>query len=504
MSDDPAELERFYTDTIAPLVAYDEQYGTELMLTLETFLANDGSMAATYKELFTHRHTIRYRLERVKELTGLDVNSTDGRERLGLGLKAMRVLGVRAPSAPVFEPGAESGRVPKPPTRRDARPPRAHQRRRRSVAPRRRAEKSAVATIRFRLGSPRSQALGGHLTGETDPGTVGSPAETVTPVITDEWEDHYQAAVRALLAGRLTPFLGAGANLYGRTPLEDWEPQREQLPCGSELAEYLASSFNYPYVEREDLVRISQFISIMDGPGPLMDALHNCFDADYPPTPLHSFLANTPRLVRDSGMQVRPQLIVTTNYDDALERAFDAAGEEYDLVSYMTTEPYLGRFVHWSPGAGEGRLIDDPHDYIELSPNDRTVILKIHGLVDRTTPERSWDSFVITEDHYIEYLTRTDISRFLPPNLVDRFKRSNFLFLGYSLRDWNLRAILQRIWQAQRGQGYANWAVLLNPEKIEKESWEQRRVQVVEIPLDEYVTRLEQTLRSRLPVPQSS
>jgi sugar diacid utilization regulator len=114
MSDDPAELERFYSDTIAPLVAYDEQYGTELVNTLEAFLANDGSMAATYKQLFTHRHTIRYRLERVKELTTLDVNSTDGRERLGLGLKAMRVLGVRAPNAPVFEPGAERGRVPKP------------------------------------------------------------------------------------------------------------------------------------------------------------------------------------------------------------------------------------------------------------------------------------------------------------------------------------------------------------------------------------------------------
>jgi len=114
MSDDPAELERFYADTVAPLLAYDEQYGTELVRTLETFLDNDASMAATYKQLFTHRHTIRYRLDRVRELTGLDVNSTDGRERLGLGLKAMHVLGVRAPSAPVFEPGAESGRVPKP------------------------------------------------------------------------------------------------------------------------------------------------------------------------------------------------------------------------------------------------------------------------------------------------------------------------------------------------------------------------------------------------------
>jgi sugar diacid utilization regulator len=113
MSQEPAELERFYAETIAPLVAYDEQYGTELMRTLETFLANDASMNATCKQLFTHRHTIRYRLERIRELSGLDVNSSDGRERLSLGLKSMRVLGIRAPSAPVFEAGAESGRVPR-------------------------------------------------------------------------------------------------------------------------------------------------------------------------------------------------------------------------------------------------------------------------------------------------------------------------------------------------------------------------------------------------------
>jgi DNA-binding PucR family transcriptional regulator len=122
MSEDPAELERFFSDTVAPLISYDEQYGTELVTTLETFLANDGSMTTTCKQLFTHRHTIRYRLERIRELTGLDVSSTDGRERLSLGLKSMRVLGIRAPSAPVFEPGAESGRVPKrPPDEMNAR-----------------------------------------------------------------------------------------------------------------------------------------------------------------------------------------------------------------------------------------------------------------------------------------------------------------------------------------------------------------------------------------------
>jgi sugar diacid utilization regulator len=113
MSDDPAELHRFYDETVAPLSAYDEQYETELVRTLESFLDADGNVARTAERLFTHRHTIRYRLERAKELTGLDVASTDGRERLSLGLKAMRVLGIVPPGGPAHETGAEAGRVPK-------------------------------------------------------------------------------------------------------------------------------------------------------------------------------------------------------------------------------------------------------------------------------------------------------------------------------------------------------------------------------------------------------
>jgi sugar diacid utilization regulator len=115
MSEDPGELLRFYEETIAPLVAYDEQYETDLVATLETFLDCDGNVANTAGRLFTHRHTIRYRLERVRELCGHDVGSTDGRERLGLGLKAMRVLGIAPPGGPARERGAGGGRVPKEP-----------------------------------------------------------------------------------------------------------------------------------------------------------------------------------------------------------------------------------------------------------------------------------------------------------------------------------------------------------------------------------------------------
>jgi sugar diacid utilization regulator len=109
--DDPVELRRFYDQTVRLLVTYDEQYETDLLGTLQTFLECDANVNATAARLITHRHTVRYRFERVRELTGLDVSSSDGREKLSLGLKAMRVLGLAAPRGPATEPGAEGGRV---------------------------------------------------------------------------------------------------------------------------------------------------------------------------------------------------------------------------------------------------------------------------------------------------------------------------------------------------------------------------------------------------------
>ncbi len=118
MSENPTELQRFYAETVEPLMAYDEQYETELVRTLETFLEADGNVAGTAQRLFTHRHTIYYRLERVRELSGLDVGSSDGREKLSLGLKSMRVLGIASAGGPASEAGAEAGRVPRRSSRR--------------------------------------------------------------------------------------------------------------------------------------------------------------------------------------------------------------------------------------------------------------------------------------------------------------------------------------------------------------------------------------------------
>jgi len=64
MSENPSELQRFYEETVEPLVAYDEQYETELVRTLATFLEADGNVAGTAQRLFTLRPPTRVRRRR--------------------------------------------------------------------------------------------------------------------------------------------------------------------------------------------------------------------------------------------------------------------------------------------------------------------------------------------------------------------------------------------------------------------------------------------------------
>jgi DNA-binding PucR family transcriptional regulator len=93
----PEEVRSFYEDTVAAVVRYDEQYTTDLLATLEAYLAQNCNMNATAQAIYAHRHTVSYRLERIRDLTGLDPFTSEDRERLGLGLKAYRIIAPRLP-----------------------------------------------------------------------------------------------------------------------------------------------------------------------------------------------------------------------------------------------------------------------------------------------------------------------------------------------------------------------------------------------------------------------
>jgi hypothetical protein len=89
---DPEELGSLRAGTISPLATYDAKNDTELLATLETFLAHDGSTTETAEAMNLHRHTVGYRLTRVQEVSQLSPYESEGRERLSLGLKADQIL----------------------------------------------------------------------------------------------------------------------------------------------------------------------------------------------------------------------------------------------------------------------------------------------------------------------------------------------------------------------------------------------------------------------------
>ncbi len=307
---------------------------------------------------------------------------------------------------------------------------------------------------------------------------------------------HARKVVRKMLNGIVVPLLGAGANLCDRPPGVKWELGRfDFLPDGGELAAHLVEQFELtelgPDADKktlEDLLRVSQYVETTEGSGELYQTLHRVFDGDYTPGSLHAFLAElAPTLrTRGNGMQV----ILTTNYDDALERAFEAVDEPYDLLTYIAASPreFRGRFMHWPPGE-QPRVVESANDYTGLDLKQRTVILKVHGAVRRRSESFAEDNYVITEDDYIEYLSQMNVEDLLPQAVAARLRNSHFLFLGYSLRDWNLRVMLHRIWGEQPLE-FPSWAVQRSADDLEQAAWAKRNVEILTLELGDYVQRL--------------
>ena len=309
--------------------------------------------------------------------------------------------------------------------------------------------------------------------------------------MSDELGHVYDLIALRLLRGKVVPVLGAGANLWHRPP--PGFLHGEYLPSGQELADELAQYLGDVEIDGRDLARVSQYVAALLGEGPLEQELHDLFDADYPPTDLHHFLARLSRRIRETESVRERMLIVTTNYDDALERAFTADGEPYELITYIAGGTDRGRFRHITAD-GEATVIQVPNEYVDPRLNQRTVIAKIHGSVDRSEDRIHGDSFVITEDHYIDYIARADIARLFPVTLAAKLRTSHFLFLGYSLRDWNLRVMLYRLWGEQAGRKFKSWAIQKDPDRIDCAAWDERGVEILDIKVEHFVAAVEQRL----------
>lgn len=302
-----------------------------------------------------------------------------------------------------------------------------------------------------------------------------------------------------LISGHLVPFLGAGMN--GGT----------SLPQGDGLASYLEKRFDIPIDPqwKRTLSEVAQRVDHKRGRPGMAEVLHSIFDRDFTTTPLHIFLAHIPRYLRkraalDKNFPARRRhlLIFTTNYDDLMEKAFESAGEDYEVLRYLTDEHNRGRFEHIA-GSWTSGPINEPRSYSRVSTEKCNVIVKMHGAVHRPcssvskapgfdSPSKD-DSYVISEDDYIYYLSHSDPEEFLPREVFLRIQDSGFLFLGYRLADWNTRLILHRL-RDMRKWAYKSWAITQSVTDYELALWQRRNVEFVSSELQALVPELQLAL----------
>ena len=327
-----------------------------------------------------------------------------------------------------------------------------------AVAAYREARRTLVEELGLEPG-PELQALYGSILRQER-----SLVRAAAPAI----EDHYDEVMRAFVAGRLVPVLGPGAASV----------------AGDDLARLLAERFDLDARDRS-LAYVCQAVAARNGIGPLHDELHLALDRDIEPSLLHSWLAALPPLLRSRGLP--QQLIVSTCFHTGVERAFEAAGEELDVVVYVASGRDRGKFLHIPPG-GNAVVVDEPNAYGGLALEDRSVLLKIHGHVDRGgTRER--ESFAVSEDDHIDYLVAGDAAGSVPVQIAARLRRSHLLFLGYAVDDWSLRVFLRRVWGGDR-LSYRSWAVQPAVEHVAGDLWRERGAEVYDVSLGTYAEEL--------------
>jgi hypothetical protein len=116
-------------------------------------------------------------------------------------------------------------------------------------------------------------------------------------------------------------------------------------------------------------------------------------------------------------------------------------------------------------------------------------LFKIHGHIGRA--RRTDDTFVITEEDYVSFLGRMSSGNsVIPADLVNLMQSRTLLFLGYGLRDWNFRVLLDRLTR-MRLQAIRSYAIAYDIDDVDRQLWDKRNVKVFSADLNKFVPLLD-------------
>lgn len=328
--------------------------------------------------------------------------------------------------------------------------------------------------------------------------------EPVTPGTKHPADEYCDIIAPAFARCNVVPFLGAGASVDERNA--------HPLPMGSQFAERLALSGKYPFKERrpiDALTKIAQWYEEVtygrhDLLGEVKSAFFESVATDYS-TPwvrfLEAFLggpaADSAAAEPHSLPASFPRLIITTNYDDLNERTLDRYKVPYIVVAHLRSGSAKGQMLYRDsrqPSVEVKTSMDvdtalKDAGYLQQDA-PLTVLYKMHGTIPVEFEDELLDSVVLTETDYIDFIADGVLDA-IPSLITRRLRKSHFLFLGYSLQDWNFRVFLRRLQKRNLGDfGSKHWAILQNPDEVEKTFFDKRCVTVCEFDLAEFLPRL--------------
>jgi hypothetical protein len=296
--------------------------------------------------------------------------------------------------------------------------------------------------------------------------------------------------------GDVVPFLGAGASRAGVNG--DHVP-----PDGKSLAVELISDMGERFpADSADLAEAAQYYaSKAYDRSTLYDFLHKRFEQQQKqtePGAVAKLLAQTTR-------GDRPLFLITTNYDSLIERAFAESGRPLCVITQNMRDPVNGA-TKVTLTLPDGSVEDDDAATFQWSDDRRfepgcAYLFKMHGSVRKPNAGRA-DDVIITEDDYVDFMVNTGgrVSPFFPPNsLTAAYKRRRFLFLGYSLYDWNFRAFLRMLVIRNAlagGDALKHWAIQKAPSQLETDLWGARNVDVFDGELTKFCQSMEDACRT--------
>jgi len=247
--------------------------------------------------------------------------------------------------------------------------------------------------------------------------------------VAEEWsEDDWNTLLLSFKLRECTPFIGSGASA-------------EILPTGRRLAESWADEFKYPFPDRNNLLKVAQYIAVHKGGRvPQLKIVEQFNDDKSPdftqPDEPHRVMA-----------ELRLPLYITTNYDSFMYRA---------LQMVNPPEKVSREFCQWHLAGGTKK---PKKVKIPQATSESPLVYHLHGVLD--VP----DSIVITEDDYLDFLMYiSEDPELIPPQIQRVFTNSSLLFLGYSLDDTDFKLILRRMASyLHRSEGPRHVAVQIAP-----------------------------------------